>query len=122
MKYREIDVNEKIQFIRKTDQYGIAYFDFCFKVNKKGKIEKVYISPSQQPDKKHGWFIEAGYSTGYFIEGKEKMDLNFRAIHGFYCKYHKSISISVACPENTSALLCDHIGTDIWFSFVLNEV
>lgn len=117
MKYKEINLNDKIHFIRMTKQYGIAYFDFCFDINEEDKIEKVYISPSQQPDKKYGWFIESGVSTGYFIENKEYMNLNIKNIHGFYCKQHKSVSVSVACPENTSVLLCDHIGTDIWFRF-----
>ena len=119
VEYKEIDVNKKIPFTRMTKKYGIAYFDFCFEINEEGKIEKVFITPSQQPDKKHGWFIKSGVSTGYFIEMKHERysELVFRNIHVFYCKFHKSISISVATPEGTSQLWCDHIGGDIWFRF-----
>ena len=118
MEYKKIDVNEKIKFIQKTENYGIAYFDFCFKINEKGKIEKVFISPHQQPDKKYGWEIEVAISSGYHIETRNpEYKSIWRNIHGFYCKHHKSLSISVACPENTSSLYCDHIGGDIWFKF-----
>lgn len=117
IEYKEIDINERIHFTRKTKKYGIAYFDFCFKINQKGKIEKVFISPSQQLDKEHGWFMTSGISTGYSIEADDKFLPIFRNIRGFYCTVHESISISVATPENTSMLYCDHVGGNIWFKF-----
>lgn len=118
MKYKKIEVDERINFIQKTEKYGIAYFDFCFKIDKKGKIEKVFISPSQQIDKKHGWVIKCGYSMGFFIKGPDyPYKEEWGNIKGFYCKYHKSISICVSTPKNTSKLYCDHIGQDVWFKF-----
>lgn len=98
--------------------YGIAYFDFCFKINKEGLISKVFISPSQQKGKKHGWIIKAGHSEGYFIKTPEyPLGKTWSNIQGFYCKHHKSICISVPTPRNTSKLYCDHIGEYIWFKF-----
>lgn len=119
MEYIEIDINEKIHFTRKTKKYGVAYFEFCFEINKEGKIEKVFITPSQQPNKKHGWVIEAGVSTGYAIEVGKNIQLHpiWYNIHGFYCEEHNSMRINVATPENTSILSCDHIGENIWFKF-----
>ena len=119
MEYKKLEINEKINFIRKTEMYGVAYFQFCFEINKKENIEKVFISPSQQPGKNHGWVIEVEVSTGWIIEVGKNINLQpiWHNVHGRYCTEHKSIGILIACPEGTTQLSCDHIGGDVWFKF-----
>ena len=118
MDYKKLEINEKIEFIQKTEMYGIAYFQFCFKINKAKKIEEIFITPSQQPDKTHGWVIESGVSNGFVIE-EHILNYNpiWHSIRSLYCEEHKSMCITVSAPPNTSILYCDHIGSDIWFKF-----
>lgn len=118
MRYIKIDIDEKIKFTRRTKMYGVAYFDFCFKIDKKGKIKKVFITPKQQIDQKHGWVMECGNSSGYFIKSPDyPYGEEWGNIQGFYCTHHRSICISIVTPKNSSMLYCDHIGANVWFKF-----
>ncbi|GAG98950.1 unnamed protein product [marine sediment metagenome] len=121
IKYKKIQINEKIEFISFTKKYGRVAFQFCPTFNKKGRLMKIYITPIQQPDKTYqGWYIEIDNSDLHqqvIIEDHPLYTMEFGRPIFSYCKNHKTVCINVKSPLEAKYLYCDHIGSDIWFKF-----
>ena len=121
IKYKEIQRNEKIKFISLTKEYGRVSFQFCPIFNENGRLMKIYITPTQQPDKKgQGWYIEIDNSDLHqqvIIEDHPLYTMEFGWPIFSYCKDHKTVCIDVKAPKEAKYLYCDHIGSDVWFKF-----
>ena len=121
IEYKEIKINEKIEFISCTDQYGRVSFQFCPIFNEKGRLMKIYITPTQQPDKKNqGWYIDVDNSDSYqtvIVEDHPLYTMKFGHPHFSYCETHKTVCIDVSAPIEAKYLYCNYIGTDVWFRF-----
>jgi len=120
MKYNTLEIGEEIHFTRLTDMYGVAEFEFCIVYEGKG-IKEIYISPRQQPDKKEGWVITIDnnpeFMQSFIIEGEDYMQNQFRRINVWYCETHKCNCFNVCVPQGYNVLVCDHVGSDVFFKF-----
>jgi hypothetical protein len=120
--YKEIQIGQAIEFISLTEQYGRAYFQFCPTFNEEGRLMKVYITPTQQPDKRgQGWFIFVDNSDGcqqVIIDDHPLYTMEFGRPKFGYCETHKTVCIDVLTPRGSNRLVCDHMGRDVWFKFM----
>jgi len=98
--------NKQYKFIPKTDTYGCAEFQVCFKVVR-GKLKKVFISPRQQPDTNVKWYeYELNYKPIDWSIGCALIDheLEYPRIWLMgHCKEHNCITMSIYPPKYTNS-------------------
>ena len=123
--YLKIDLDSKIEFIQRTEEYGTAEFEFC-PVFKRGKMTDLFIVRCQQKNNEcyHLALENLGFNkTTQFEIGSWTHKTDSPTIwKNFWCKAHKAICFCTYAPKDTDTIEFDyHFGNYLTIKFVGKE-
>jgi hypothetical protein len=111
---RELKDGEQIPFIWMTKRYGRAEFVFCLHYLR-GKLDKVYITPMQQPDAKEKFILPQYGQETFSANSWTHKGLNDPNIWlHYWCKEHKAPAFNLYVPDGSTHF--DVTGNNIHFS------